>query len=137
MAQTASTVPKETRPVSRQQSFTISRGNSFLSRSTSFYVNNPVGDLQTEGTIEETIKILSVKSPHEEHTGYRRDSTKFSTRDKLGFEFPGRVRRMGSGSTVVSRSYNLAGDWMMCLNSRLWLDKTCWMRNYFLGFKIA
>ncbi|WAR16087.1 hypothetical protein MAR_030681 [Mya arenaria] len=103
-------IPKENGTLSRQQSFTvsqISRGNSFISQSNSYYANNGAGALQTEGTITESIKILSVKSPHEEHSGYRRDSTKFSTRDKLGFDFSSRIRRVGSGSTVVSRTINV------------------------------
>lgn len=91
--------------LSRQGSFTVSqlsRGNSFVSLANS-NVNGVVDGLQTEATIEGSIKILSVKSPSEEHSGYRRDSTKFSTRDRLLQDFLHRQRRVGSGGTTVSR----------------------------------
>ncbi|KAL4218128.1 hypothetical protein ACF0H5_022864 [Mactra antiquata] len=84
--------PPNPESLSRQQSFTVSmmsRGPSFLSQE----------GLQTEETIEGSIQILSVKSPHEEHFGYRRDSTRFSTRDRLAQEFLQHQRHLGSGAT--------------------------------------
>lgn len=91
--------------LSRQASFTVSqlsRGNSLLSLANS-HANGLIDGLQTEGTIEGSIKILSVKSPTEEHSGYIRDLTKFSTRDRLMQDFFHRQRRVGSGGTTISR----------------------------------
>jgi hypothetical protein len=94
--------------LSRQASFTVSqlsRGNSFISQTNSH--GGFIEGLHTEGTIEESIKILSVLSPSEEHTGYRHDSTKFSTRDRLVQDFAHRTRKIGSGGTTVSRGEQL------------------------------
>lgn len=94
--------------LSRQGSFTVpqlSRGNSFVSQTFSHHGNTALG-LQTEGTIEESIQILSVRSPHEENSGYLRDSTRLSVRNKSSLEHTARVRRLGSSATGFSRSYS-------------------------------
>lgn len=112
---------KETGSLSRQVSFTVSqvsRGNSQISQPTSLHA---FPGLRTEGTIEESIQILSVKSPHEEHAGYRRDPSRLSVRDKSTFELSNRVKRTGSNGTGFFRSFAGAGLFLFRLYCRFWL----------------
>ena len=114
MQQTTSA--KETGSLSRQASFTVSqvsRGNTLISQPTSLHGNLV---LPTEGTIEETIQILSVKSPTEESSGYRRDSARLSTRDKSSYEISNHVRRAGSSGTGFFRSFAGTGGFSKDFN---------------------
>lgn len=82
----AGTISRQGSFVSKETSFVISRGNSFLGNG---------GGLQKDSTIAESIKILSVQSPIEESSGYRKDLTKYSTRDKPGREFSSKTWKQG------------------------------------------
>ena len=80
----------------------LSRGNSFISRSNSFYGNG--AGLHTEGTIAESITIVSVQSPFEEGSGVRVDNTKYDTRAKPGRDFSSR-------DFVSSRASGVGRPW--------------------------